>query len=140
MLFILLSISLNLPECFCCWQLMCFGVFDQCRGLPELYCDINVELTCGILLWECSISILYYHMVACVCQYNVVEMLYLDMTIYYPDIKMPYPDFKVTYPDIVRSHYNIIVSYSVLILSYLNAAIIYLDLIMSYPNIKNGIC
>ena len=33
------------------------------------------------LILECSMSILYYHMVTCVSQYNVIEMLYLDMTI-----------------------------------------------------------
>ena len=49
--------------------------------LTELYCDIYVELTCAILILECSMSILYYHMVTCVSQYNVIEMLYLDMTI-----------------------------------------------------------
>ena len=49
--------------------------------VTELYCDINVELTCAILILECSMSILYYHMVTCVSQYNVIEMLYLDMTI-----------------------------------------------------------
>ena len=49
--------------------------------LTELYCDIYVELTCAILILECSMSILYYHMVACVSQYNVIEVLYLDMTI-----------------------------------------------------------
>ena len=48
-------------------------------------------------------SILYYHMVTYVCQYNVTELLYLDMTLYYPDIKMTYLKFKVTYPDIIWS-------------------------------------
>ena len=52
--------------------------------LTELYCDIQnvyVELTCAILILECSMSILYYHMVTCVSQYNVIEVLYLDMII-----------------------------------------------------------
>ena len=55
--------------------------FINVARLLVLYCDINVELTCVILILECSMSILYYHMVTCVCQYNVIEMLYLDMTI-----------------------------------------------------------
>ena len=42
---------------------------------------LYVELTCAILILECSMSILYYHMVTCVSQYNVIEMLYLDTTI-----------------------------------------------------------
>ena len=79
-------------------------VFEQCRGLYLLNYIAIYMLNCASLILECSMSNLYYHMVTCVCQYNVIEMLYLYMTIKYLDIKMPYPDFKVTEPDILWSH------------------------------------
>ena len=40
-----------------------------------------LNMTCAILILECTMSILYYHMVTCLCQYNVIEMLNLNMTI-----------------------------------------------------------
>ena len=36
-----------------------FGVFYQCRGLPEVYCYIYVELTCDIGMFYVDLVVPY---------------------------------------------------------------------------------